>query len=260
MTPLFSFLQKDTTLQSLEDAEQEIAKVTSAGGQLDDPLHAALEWFVDKIRLTLWCISQHFVGPGWTPRSILELCTEQASTLNALKVLGCLSMVDEAQMEALLANQPSSLDAFRGFLAAAKFVRFTFKHFNLSDSAVSSLEDVERLLAGIRQPGLCLQVLEDLFALCFLRREDVLFEETASDSADGAGEEASPAPESLRGKSSNKKATNNNDPYSNGNSPNNSQTGGTSSAAPADKKGDLSFGFLCQDPHKLQVDPRDHEP
>lgn len=245
--PLYAFLHRDVTRQSMEDFAKAIPDLVI---QEEDLFSRAMHWFLDRIQFTLWCLDQQFVGPGWSPKSILELCTEQPSELYSLKMLGGLQKVDEAKILDLFNQQPSTLDSFRGFLAVIKFISYLFKHLNVQpERAASCLEDVERLLIDIQSPEMSLSVLEDLFALCFLRREHVLFEETASDSAD-AGEEAPIASESVQSNIS-KKIGDACPSNSNNTSPNNSQTG-TSSAAVLSKK-DLSVGFLCQDPDKLQV-------
>lgn len=217
----------------------------------DDPYSRAIEWLLDRIRFTLWCIDRDFVGPNWTPKSLLELCTEQASDLASLKILGGLHQINEEEIHTLLSSQPSSLDVFKGLKAIITFIHYIYKHLNsvMANSTTAHLEDVERLLIDIKSPELCLEVMEDLFALCFLRREHVVFEETASDSAEAGEEAAADEPDNSKTKKYCDQLT---CPSNSNTSPNNtSQTGNSSTSALC--KGNLSFGFLCHDPDKLQV-------
>lgn len=211
----------------------------------EDLFAKAVKWLKDKVSFAVWCLGQSFTtGTAyWSPKAVLELCTQQPSNLNTLKVLGGLQLVKQEDMSTFLANHPSSMNTYRGFLAINYFIQYLFKNFQRMKSSLIDLEDVENLIVDISSKELCLQVLEDMFSFCFLRKEDILFEDTASDSG---GEEVD-RPECSKSRKSG-------DPScpSNSNSPSNTQTG-TSSTALAGKKGDMSLGFLCQDAKKLQV-------
>lgn len=212
----------------------------------DDSFTKALQWLREKISFAVWCLKQSFSGTSCSPKVVLELCTQQPSCLSTLKVLGGLQLINQQDMTNFLGNQPSSLNIYRGFLALNNFIHYLFKHFQKLPSTKYTLNEVENLIGDITSKELCLQVLGDVFSLCFLRKEDILFEDTVSDSG---GEEALPAASTECSKSKRS------DPScpSNSNSPSNNTQTGTSSTALAGKKGDMSLGFLCQDPEKLQV-------
>ena len=194
----------------------------------------------EKVRFSLWCLNQSLIEPSWTPKRILELCMSQHSNLISLKVLGGLHLVKETEIPSLLENEPSSLNIFKSFSAILKFIHFLFKCFRKLKTNIS-LDEVEHLVQEIDEPKLGLQVLEDMFSICFLQREDILFEETASDS-DDRGE---------IGDSTNYLKKSSDPCHSISNSPN-SQTG-TSSPVLTEKKDHISLGFLCQNSEKLQV-------
>ena len=247
--PLFSFSKTEPTAESLEKFAADLSEwLDKSFCWLDenDLFTKALKWLRDKVSFAVWCLSQSFTqGTAmWSPKVVLELCTQQPSTLTTLKMLGGLQLVNQGDILTFLVNQPSSVNVYRGFLALNCFIQYLFKNFQRNKSSTIDLEEVENLILNINSNELSLLVLGDIFSLCFLRKEDILFEDTASDSG---GEDDRPAECSNSRKSGDPSCP------SNSNSPSNTQTGTSSTAALAGKKGDMSLGFLCQDANKLQV-------
>lgn len=246
--PLYSFSSLDVTAESLDHFLSDLSDMLEKslkwlGGE--DLFTKALQWLRGKVTFAAWCLNQSFSGSVWPPKAVLELCTQQPSSLSSLKVLGGLQLVNPSSVETFLGNQTSSMNVYRGFVAVNSFTHYLYRHFQQLKSATYNLDEVENLIASINSKEISLQVLEDSFSICFLRKEDILFEDTASDSAT---EDASrTTKEGLKAKKSG-------DPScpSNSNSPSNTQTG-TSSGALAGNKGNISLGFLCQHPDRLQV-------
>lgn len=246
--PLFSF----SRAESISDTKILCCFVTELSDLLEkslhlleqeDPFSKALKWLKEKVFFAVWCFEQSFNGSGASLKSILELCTQQLSCLSTLKVLGGLQLVNQQDVSVFLGN--STMNVYRGFLVLSSFIQYLFRPLQKLQSSTANLEAVDNLIRDISCKEMCLQVMEDVFSLCFLRKEDILFEETASDS----GGEDKKSEECFQSKKSC-------DPScpSNSNSPsNNTQTGTSSTACLAGKKGDMSLGFLCQDPDKLQV-------
>ena len=263
LTPLYSFLHNEVTEESLEKFASELETILAVNTENEDPFAQAMNWLLEKIRLTQWSVKNLPLSPNWTPKSILELCTEQPSVLSTVKQLtGLRHLCDNEEFLKLLSvSEPSSIDLFLGFSATVKFVDYLFSFSKgsakSSDDISSSdlLNQVEKLLEQMLKSEsiqLSLQLLEDMFSLFFLRREDVLFEETASDSGDAeeAGGTYSPSPSLVKADSSMKSKLSSDPSRSNSNSP----SGTASSVALSSKnKSDVSLGFLCQRPDKLQV-------
>lgn len=247
LLPLFSFMRVDSTANSnlLDHFVTDLSDLLEKWLHLleeEDTFMNALKWLKEKVCFAVWCLEQSFSGPGVSLKSILELCTQQPSNLSTLKVLGGLQLVNQQDVSIFLGN--SSMNVYRGFLVLTGFIQYLFKPLQKLQSTTTNLEDVDNLIRDIDCKEMCLQVMEDVFALCFLRKEDILFEDTASDS----GGEDKKSEECCKSKKSDPSCP------SNSNSPsNNTQTGTSSTACLAGKKGDMSLGFLCQDPDKLQV-------
>lgn len=199
----------------------------------------------EKLLFALWCVDQKFVNSCWTPKKILELCSKQPH-LKAFKLLGGLQSITQecCDIPPILQKDPTSCNVLRSCLAVIEFIYFMYNCFAHKNFPVnkSSLATVEDLLKKVKPAQLQLDILEDVFSLFFLRREDVLFEESSSES--GENEELLPA------RTTKRSICNSEHGASNSNSPN-SQTG-TSSSALAEKN-DFSLGYLCQQPDKLQV-------
>ena len=247
LRPLYSFVHGEHSIKSLVQFESDVFGVLQklADKQLDneDSLIVSLKWLSQKICFAVWCLNQTF-SLTWCPKTILDLCTQQPSSLNTLKTLGGLQLVNQQDISSFLGNCPSSMDVYRGFLALNGFIKYLFKHFQLQKGiAPQQLEEVDDLVGDIDSKEIRLQVLEDMFSLCFLRKEDILFEDTASDSG---GEIRQMTTECSKSKRSDPSCP------SNSNSPNNTQTG-TSSATLAGKRSDMSLGFLCTNSKKLEV-------
>ena len=242
LVPVFEFTTSgEPTIQTMEA----FLKFCDATGKLSEGHQSLflkiLRTFHSKIEFAVWCLNQLFVGPTLTPKTVLDLCVE-LPRLNALKALRGLQLVNEKEIQTLMTEDPQSYDVFKSYLVIVEFVHYLYKCFPRM-KVNSSVEEVENLLQDIQPVEIQLQVMEDLFALCFLRREDIRFDESASEG--GESEEllqqsATPS----RSKCNSEQCA------SNSNSPN-SQTG-TSSATLAEKNG-ISLGFLCQQADKLQV-------
>ena len=234
LLPLFTFVSCELTLKSMEELSSILPGLIDKLYSLsnEDFLLSSMNRLHEKVKFALWCFDQLFVQPNWSPKKVLELCVGQSSNLNSLKLLGGLHLSNEVDIPQILTDEPLSLNIFKGFSALIKFVHFLFKCFQRPETT-STIEEVEKLVGEIDRPELRVQVMENMFALIFLRREYILFEETASES----GEE----------KKSRKQSP------SNSNSPNSQSQTGTSSTGSTEKKDNISFGFLCQDPDKLEV-------
>lgn len=248
LRPLFLFSSTDPSASILEQFLSDLRAVWDKSlNCLDhkDSFIKAVQWLKEKISFAVWCLDQNFTRPSWSPKSILELSTQQPSSLITLKVLGGLQPIKQQEITFLLCNQSKSMDVYKGFLALNSFLNYLCKHFWTPQSIKHTLEEVNSFIEDVSSKELCLNVLRDIFSLCFLRKEDILFEDTASDS----GEERTLPTASIE--CSKSKISDPSCP-SNSNSPSNTQTG-TSSTALAGKKNDVSFGFLCQNPERLQV-------
>jgi hypothetical protein len=250
LLPLFTFTSEEPPpdTQSLDRFVTDLSELLEKSlNWLDeeDVFTKALKWLKEKVCFAVWCLSQSFCGPGTSQKTILELCTQQPSSLCTLKALGGLQLVNQQDVSAYLDNR--CINVYRGFLALCGFIQYLFKPFQRLQNKATILEEIESLIRDINCKQMSLQVMEDVFSLCFLRKEDIIFEETASDSG---GEENKSEECNLKSKKSG-------DPScpSNSNSPSNTQTGTSSTACLAGKRGDMSLGFLCQDPDKLQVIP-----
>lgn len=243
LLPLFSFMSCEPTLPSIEELCSTLPNLLNKLYLTNskDFLVTSVKRLHEKVKFSAWCLRQLSIQPSWTPKKLLKLCIRQSSDLNSLKLLGGLHLGNEVEICLLLADDPLSLDIFKGFAAVIKFIYFLFKCFRRIETG-TSLEEIDNLLEGINQTDLCIQIMEDIFSLIFLRREDVLFEETASESGEG-GELA----ETLEFKKGSVQCP------STSNSPNSQSHTGTSSSSLAEKKDNISLGFLCQDPDKLKV-------
>ena len=241
LLPLFNFMSCEPTLQSMEELSSRLPTLLNklCLSHSKDFLHFSLGKLYEKVRFSVWCLRQLTIQPSWSPKKVLQLCVGQSSNLNSLKLLGGLHLGNEIEISSLLTNDPLSSDIFKSFSAVIKFISFLYKCFRRFET-MSSLEEIESLLERINETELCIQIMEEIFSLSFLRREDVLFEETASES--GEGGEIIETAEFKKGSDQNPMTT-----YSP-----NSQTG-TSSTSPAENKNNISFGFLCQDPERLKV-------
>ena len=197
LTPLYRFLHNEVTEESMDKFASELQQNLSLTADHDDPFAQAMKWLLDKIYICLWCLKNLSISSNCNPKFILELCTEESSILLAVKKITSLRhLCDSVEFLSLLATQSDqSFDLFLGFSAIVKVVDYLFS-FNKGAKHVTEISvDVEQLLDSILKPGsaeLSLQLLEDIFSLFFLRRDDVLFQETASDSggSDGTTENA----------------------------------------------------------------------
>ena len=247
----------------MEKFASELQQNLSLTADYEHPFAQAMKWLLDKINLCLWCMTNLSISPNCNPKFILELCTEQPSILLAIKkITGLRHLCDREEFLSLLASQSDqSLDLFLGFSAIVKVVDYLFS-FNKGTKQVADISvEVEQLLDSILKPEsaeLSLQLLEDMFSLFFLRRDDVSFQETASDSggSDGAAEHvpSGSSSASLVKADSSMKSKLSSDPSAsnNSNSPSSTQTA-SSVALSSKNKSDISLGFLCQRPDKLQV-------
>lgn len=267
LTPLYTFLHNEVTEESIEAFASELHQILSlTADDHEDPFAQVMKWLLDKIHLCQWCMKNLPISANCTPKSILELCTQQPSILLVVKkITGLHHLCDSEEFLSLLASQSDqSYDLFLGFSAIVKFVDYLFS-FNKGTKPVPDISvelvEVEKLLESILKPEsaeLSLQLLEDMFSLFFLRRDDVLFQETASDSdrSDGAAEHAlsGSSSASLVKADSSMKSKLSSDPSAsnNSNSPSSTQTA-SSVALSSKNKTDISLGFLCQRPDKLQV-------
>ena len=243
LLPLFNFMSCEPTLQSMEELSSALPNLLDKLyiSSSKDFLMASVKRFHDKINFSVWCLRQLSIQPNWTPKKVLELCVEQSSDLNSLKLLSGLHLGNEAEVRLLLAKDPLSLDVFKSFSALIKFVRFLFKCLWRMES-ITNLEEIENLLEGINQTELCIQIMEDIFSLSFLRKEDVLIEETLFES--GERGELVEAFEFKKGFDQYTLASN---------SPTSQSQTCTYSTDLVEKKDNIWLGFLCQDPDKLQV-------
>ena len=201
-------------------------------------LEKVLKWLQGRLTFALWCLNQATVVSKWSPGRVLDLCTGKACHLSSLKVLGCLHLIDESDILLLLAEDSQSIENFRAFSALIEFFHYMYEYFRRETKQTGSLAVVENWLEKLKlSPLLRLQTLEDVFSMCFLRTEDTIFEETASES-EGSDDPAHPKLTRIK---------KNSEQYPSSNTPT-----GTSSGARAEKD-DISLGFLCQEPSKLQV-------
>lgn len=190
-----------------------------------------------------WCLNHTLPTLNYTPSKILEVCTEY-SPLYALKLLGGLHSMNEKEINEIFVefdNSSTSTNIFRSYSTIVEFVHYLHKC--ISRTKARSLDETESLLKNIKPDKLRLKTMEDLFCLCFMRREDIVFPDSTSESCES--EEVLlwvKLPSSY--KCSSEPCT------SNSTSP--SSQAGTSSATRVEKS-TVSLDFLCQQSGKLQV-------
>ena len=247
LLPLYSFVYYDISPVTIQHYSERVsAEIVSEASSPHHLYLNILHQMHDKLVFALWCVRQEFVDSCWTPRKVLELCSEQPH-LKTFKLLGGLQSIARESVPPLLESDPASHNLLRGCLAIIEFVQFMYKCFppkNVPGTSRTNLAEVEDLLKQVAPAQMQLDLLEDTFSLFFLRREDVIFEESSSES--GENEELPPVRTAKRSHRYSEYGAG----CSNSNSPN-SQTG-TSSSALAEKN-EISLGYLCQQPAKLQV-------